>query len=149
MLSWAMDTILLAVALGTVAAALFWAFFSAFLRPRGKPWSAERATRGAPARERPAREGSGGLSARSCPVCKEALAPGWRVKSRVWKQQGQEKLMHIFGCGYCYPPNTEHERFCPVCGNLVPREGYLIARFFDTPARKHVHVLGCSGCRRG
>jgi hypothetical protein len=36
---------------------------------------------------------------------------------------------------------------CPVCGKEVPRDGYVIARMFDKPGRKHVHVLGCTGCR--
>jgi hypothetical protein len=31
----------------------------------------------------------------------------------------------------------------------VPKEGYLIARYFENPQRRHVHVLGCSGCRMG
>jgi len=85
---------------------------------------------------------------RSCPLCGEILVPGERVKSRVNPGKG-DKLMQIFGCPHCFPPNIECKRICPVCKKEVPREGYVIARLFESPGRRHVHVLGCSGCRRG
>ena len=83
---------------------------------------------------------------RTCPLCSEVLVADERVKTRVNPGKG-DKLMQIFGCPHCYPPNIECKRICPVCEKEVPREGYVIARLFENPGRKHVHVLGCSGCR--
>ncbi len=56
-------------------------------------------------------------------------------------------LAHMFGCRYCYPANPEHPRTCPVCSQEIPADGYVIARMFEKPGRKHVHVLGCTECR--
>ena len=89
-----------------------------------------------------------GVGARSCPVCGERLGPGALVKSKVYKSAGSDKVMYIYGCPYCWPENTRFRRICPVCEKVVPRDGYLIARYFERPERRHVHVLGCSGCRR-
>jgi hypothetical protein len=58
-------------------------------------------------------------------------------------------MMRIFGCPNCYPPNQRRQRVCPVCRTIIPREGYAIASLFEKPGRKHVHVLGCSACRKG
>ncbi len=44
-------------------------------------------------------------------------------------------------------------RICPVCGRALEPEGWVVARYFErpglggVPARRHVHVLGCAGCR--
>jgi hypothetical protein len=38
---------------------------------------------------------------------------------------------------------------CPVCNNVLPASGYVIARMFEKPGKKHVHVLGCTECRNG
>jgi hypothetical protein len=36
-----------------------------------------------------------------------------------------------------------------VCRQVLPPDGYLIARMFEKSGRKrrHVHVLGCTACR--
>ncbi|HPM72633.1 MAG TPA: hypothetical protein PLE25_06650, partial [Spirochaetales bacterium] len=68
---------------------------------------------------------------------------------KVYKSSGSDKVMYIYGCPYCWPENSEYRRVCPVCEKVVPRDGYLLARYFERPERRHVHVLGCSGCRRG
>jgi predicted amidophosphoribosyltransferase len=58
--------------------------------------------------------------------------------------------MRIFGCPHCWPAAPEkRDRLCPVCGGLIDPRGYAIARYFERPGRKHVHVLGCTGCRIG
>jgi predicted nucleic acid-binding Zn ribbon protein len=90
-----------------------------------------------------------GVGVRKCPVCGEMLVPGAMVKSKVFQRKGGDQMMQVFGCPYCWPDNTEYRRICPVCEKVIPRDGYLVARYFSGPNRRHVHVLGCSGCRRG
>jgi len=93
---------------------------------------------------------------KTCPVCGSLLAKGERVKSVVFAggvRSGAitEKMSNIFGCPHCYPANAKNPRICPVCGKVLPGDGYLVARMFENPAkpRKHVHVLGCTVCREG
>ena len=99
-----------------------------------------------------------------CPLCGTMLRRGETVHSVVFSggsatsttakpETGRggrpvDYLTHIFGCPYCHPANTEHPRKCPVCDDVVPADGYVIARMFDKPGRKHAHVLGCTECRR-
>lgn len=93
-----------------------------------------------------------------CPLCGTMLRRGETVHSVVFSGGTKAKdpdptrpadyLTHIFGCPYCHPANSKHPRKCPVCGKIVPDDGYVIARMFDKPGKKHVHVLGCTNCRR-
>lgn len=55
-------------------------------------------------------------------------------------------MMEIYGCPYCYPPNSRVKRICPVCKKELKNESIVIARVFIKPGQKHVHVLGCSDC---
>jgi hypothetical protein len=84
----------------------------------------------------------------TCPVCSAKLAPGELVKSSVFPSLtgGQDRLMHIRGCVYCL--NGERQRVCPVCGARLGAKDILVARMFERPRRAHVHVLGCSRCRK-
>jgi len=99
--------------------------------------------------------GGTGEKPRTCPLCGHVLLKGQRVKSLLFRggtEAGgvKEQVAHLLGCPFCYPPNREHKRVCPVCGSVLPPEGYLIARFFTRKGkkRKHVHVLGCTECRK-
>lgn len=87
-----------------------------------------------------------------CPICKSMLRRGERVHSVVFSKgksgRSQESIAHLFGCPYCYPANRQHPRICPVCSRTIRDEGYLVARMFERPGKKHVHVLGCTECRR-
>ena len=92
---------------------------------------------------------------RTCPLCGHVLLKGLRVKSLLFQggtEAGgvKEQVAHLLGCPYCYPSNRENDRVCPVCGTILPPEGYLIARFFTRKGKKkkHVHVLGCTECRK-
>lgn len=96
-------------------------------------------------------EGDGSAYHRECPLCASILAPGERVKSDIAPGKG-DRIMRIFGCGHCWPsgvssPTPSTPRLCPVCGRAVDAEGWVIARYFERPGRRHVHVLGCTGCR--
>lgn len=86
-------------------------------------------------------------SPKTCPVCSAKLAPGERVKSAAFPSLGgKDRMMHISGCVYCL--EGDRPRICPVCGSEITRDEILFARLFDKPGRSHVHVLGCSRCRR-
>ncbi|MBN2875928.1 MAG: hypothetical protein JXM71_12595 [Spirochaetales bacterium] len=141
-----MDDLVFATILASIGALLLWIFVTFAYAPY--------ASRKEHAQPRFVRDGSGtvrekGVGVRTCPVCGETLPPGALVKSKVFGKPGSDQMMHIFGCPYCWPDNTEYRRVCPVCEKVLPREGYLIARYFTKANHRHVHVLGCSGCRRG
>ncbi len=91
-----------------------------------------------------------------CPLCEKALQRGERVHSVVYNQ-GEDRLMNIYGCPWCYPghpagfrnPSPPRQRQCPSCGSPLKKGSFAIARVFERPGRKvHVHVLGCPSCRR-
>lgn len=99
--------------------------------------------------------GKNGKPPKTCPICGSLLLRGELVKSVVYQggvRTGNitEKMSRLFGCPFCYPANPGHPRICPVCGKVLADDGYLIARMFERPdrPRKHVHVLGCTNCRR-
>ncbi len=83
-----------------------------------------------------------------CPLCGTAMQGDEQLKSAVFPGK-KDRICHIFGCPHCHPyKEPQLSRTCPVCHGTVPAEGYLIARMFDrTDKRKHVHILGCTGCR--
>jgi hypothetical protein len=84
-----------------------------------------------------------------CPVCSAILNKGELVSSRAYPSLsgGRDRLMHIRGCYYCLNGNSI--RRCPVCGVSLRTNDYLIARMFERPQhRNHVHVLGCSHCKK-
>lgn len=141
-----MNDLVFAALLASIGAFLLWLFWALVYSPYAA--RKERASpRFVPDARGELREK--GVGARSCPVCGERLGPGALVKSKVYKSSGSDKVMYIYGCPYCWPENSEYRRVCPVCEKVVPRDGYLLARYFERPERRHVHVLGCSGCRRG
>ena len=85
-----------------------------------------------------------------CPVCETILGKGEQIKSALYPGES-DRICHIFGCPHCHPYLQDSvRRVCPVCKKTVPQEGYLIARLFERPNNKrHVHILGCTGCRVG
>ncbi|HTX71317.1 MAG TPA: hypothetical protein VMC79_00690 [Rectinemataceae bacterium] len=122
------------------------------------------------ARRRSARQGSGGrnggrygdpaggpaatgptqVTPGSCLLCGATLAAGERLKSDINPQSGpgrDGRIMRIFGCPQCWPATPARRRTCPVCGSALSADDWAVARYFERPGRKHVHVLGCSQCR--
>lgn len=83
-----------------------------------------------------------------CPICCTRLVDGAQIKSALFPGE-KDRICHIFGCPHCHPYKQESiNRKCPVCKKPLSQEGYLIARLFDRPNKKrHVHILGCTGCR--
>ena len=84
-----------------------------------------------------------------CPVCSARLLEGELVSSAAFPSLngGKDRFMHIRGCLYCL--RGDRNRVCPVCGLILRGKEILISRLFERPGRRsHVHVIGCSKCRR-
>ena len=84
-----------------------------------------------------------------CPVCSARLEEAELVSSLAFPSinGGKDRLMHIRGCHYCL--GGERERICPVCGTYLLDEEILVCRFYERPGRRaHIHVLGCSECKK-
>jgi hypothetical protein len=82
-----------------------------------------------------------------CPLCKTLLKPGERVHSVVYPGKG-DRLVEIYGCPYCYPPNSSYPRYCPSCKREIGQDELIFARQFDSAGKVHVHVNGCKSCMR-
>jgi len=86
---------------------------------------------------------------RTCPLCGAELGLEERVHSDITPPGQSDRIMRIYGCPHCWPAGPDkRDRICPVCKMVLPPEGYAVARYFEQPGRKHIHVLGCSNCRR-
>ena len=101
-------------------------------------------------KRRPPRRGTGEPGEpQVCPVCSARLEKGQLVKSHAFPSLtgGRDRFMHIRGCVFCLEGGRQ--RICPVCGAALGYKDILIARMFERPRRRsHVHVLGCSRCRK-
>ena len=82
-----------------------------------------------------------------CPLCKTLLKPGEKVHSVVYPGKG-DRLVEIYGCPYCYPPNQVYPRYCPSCKRELQHEELVFARLFESSGKVHVHVNGCRVCMR-
>ncbi|MBU0934821.1 MAG: hypothetical protein KKC64_04335, partial [Spirochaetes bacterium] len=137
-----MNDALFVVTLATIGVILVWLFYTLIFRPL--------AGRQEHRNSRFVKDSRGvehdkTIGTRSCPVCSMKLSPGMSVRSKLFTEKGNDRIMHVFGCPYCWPDNTAHQRTCPVCHQMIPRNGYLISRYFEDASHRHVHVLGCSG----
>jgi hypothetical protein len=100
-----------------------------------------------------------------CPLCGSGLKKGERVKSAAYPARpgsdgkypgGTEKMMEVYGCHHCIPPEGIEKRICPVCKKEVPLKGHVVGRYFipsknsngQKEKKNHLHVLSCTGCRR-
>jgi len=84
-----------------------------------------------------------------CPICSYRLDRGDLVKSLAFPSMtgGKDRLMYIRGCFTCLEKDVP--RRCPVCGEDLSVNDYLISRMFERPNRRnHVHVVGCNHCKR-
>ena len=87
---------------------------------------------------------------KTCPVCSAKLSKSELVSSEAFPSANgsEDRVMHIRGCVYCL--NGERERVCPVCGAVLEKDEILIARLFERIGRRtHIHVIGCTRCRKG
>jgi len=94
---------------------------------------------------------------KTCPICGSVLKKGEKIHSIVFtgkktsiKNVGGigsgDKVIHIYGCPYCYPIETGVKRICPVCKKEIPDSGYLIGRIWNRKGKIHLHILGCTQC---
>ncbi|HUX36482.1 MAG TPA: hypothetical protein VMV44_01150 [Rectinemataceae bacterium] len=90
----------------------------------------------------------GGPRPGNCTLCGSLLSHGESMKSDILPGQG-DRMMRIFGCPHCLGKEGERlPRFCPVCETQLGAGDHAIARYFERPGRKHVHILGCTICRK-
>lgn len=86
-----------------------------------------------------------------CPLCDSSLFVGENLISKVYRPMNvPDQLMVVMGCPHCYPHcEPGLKRICPVCHKEVAQNQSLTARLFNKSlGKKHVHVLGCSNCRK-
>lgn len=93
----------------------------------------------------------GPFAGRPCPLCNTRLEEGQRVQSVIYPGTG-DRIVEIYGCPNCHPrsgpPRTY--RICPVCRQELSPTDYVVGRMFErAEGRKHLHVLGCTRCRKG
>lgn len=70
------------------------------------------------------------------------------MRSDIFPGKG-DRLMRIYGCLHCLGAEAGRAaRFCPVCRAELGSGDHAIARYFESPRRKHVHILGCTICRK-
>ena len=84
-----------------------------------------------------------------CPVCSMQMLKGDLVKTEAFPSSpgSLDRLMHIKGCISCLQKDLP--RKCPVCGEKMSLDDYLISRLFERRnVKNHVHILGCSKCRK-
>ena len=84
---------------------------------------------------------------RQCPLCGSWLTTGERVRSVVFPGK-QEKLVHVFGCPFCYPQGKQAPRVCPVCKKELSADSFLVGILWEKPEKRHLHISGCTQCRR-
>ncbi|MDR1240191.1 MAG: hypothetical protein LBK27_08750 [Treponema sp.] len=127
-----------------IGIALLWFGHTLFFAPLGHIHSAYPRRR---RRERGPRETGVPGNPQTCPVCSARLEKGELVRSMAYPSfNGKDRLMHIKGCAWCL--EEDRPRICPVCGARLRGDETLVARIFERPDRSHVHILGCSRCRR-
>lgn len=91
---------------------------------------------------------------RDCPICGSPLQRGETVHSHLYPGK-PDGMMYIYGCPFCYKDHPrlkklkDVKRICPYCKTDIPEDGWVIARVFEKPEKTHIHVLGCTVCRKG
>ncbi|MCL2791817.1 MAG: hypothetical protein FWD87_01890 [Spirochaetaceae bacterium] len=95
-------------------------------------------------------EENGEKTSKFCPLCNSSLSKGENVKSKTYPASpgSSDTLMDVFGCPKCIPPVGKEDRVCPVCKKKIPKDGFVIGRYFIKPDKNHLHVLGCTLCRK-
>lgn len=84
----------------------------------------------------------------ACTLCGNLLSAGESMRSDILPGQA-DRLMRIYGCPHCLGEASERAaRRCPVCSSILGPNDHAIARYFERPGRKHVHILGCTICRK-
>ena len=85
----------------------------------------------------------------NCPLCGSGLQKGENMMSKVFRPMNvPDQRCIVSGCPHCYPVcESGVKRICPVCGQKVLSDGYLVARLFNkSGGKKHVMIVGCNSC---
>ncbi|MCL2139467.1 MAG: hypothetical protein FWH41_08060 [Treponema sp.] len=130
----------------TISAALFWFGYRLFA---GKLPAFAQHRKSQPIKQKPRNPLAAPGDPQVCPICSSKLEKGDLVSTLAFPSitGGRDRPMHIRGCMHCI--DGYMERSCPVCGALLGCNDILVARLFERPRRRsHVHVLGCSICKR-
>jgi hypothetical protein len=134
-----------------IAVLLLWFGYTLFFRIGGLPAFSGRGSK----RRIPKPRGIGNPGdPHTCPVCSAKLEEGELVKSLAFPSLngGEDRFMHIRGCIYCLEGELSLNRVCPVCGNMLDKDEVLVCRLYErkhiTRKRPHIHVIGCSCCKR-
>jgi len=94
-----------------------------------------------------------------CPLCGEGLIKGQTLKTKVIEIASassrsapkgvKENRAEVYGCPHCWPATKDHPRICPACRQKLGESDIVFARYFErNEGKNHLHVLGCSRCRR-
>ena len=84
-----------------------------------------------------------------CVICGSPLLKGESLHSKAFPGE-DERLVHVFGCPYCYGNSADKIRFCPVCKKRMPGDAYLVGKMWiKESGKRHLHVTGCTVCLYG
>lgn len=124
----------------TICLVLFFFAFQYFFSPNAPKYSKKTTT-----------QNNSSKKTSKCVICGSILQNGETLTSKIYpSSNGTDQRCIINGCPHCQPfckPGVF--RHCPVCGKIIPPEGYLIARMFiKKEGKNHVHVVGCSECHK-
>ena len=129
-----------------IGVALFWLGLTLFAKLGIHPrWWGTKKHKG---KKTEADDSPDGLN-KTCPVCSKKLSSGELVSSAAFPSTkgSKDRLMHIKGCVYCL--EGDRKRVCPVCGTVLEVNEILVARLFKrTGRRSHIHVIGCTHCKK-
>ncbi len=81
-----------------------------------------------------------------CPLCKQALYAGERIRSDQTEIGDVEVQTRIKGCPYCMGPTSRRARNCPVCKNKVAKDEVILAISDPRIDRLKLSIKGCKQC---
>jgi hypothetical protein len=81
-----------------------------------------------------------------CPLCKQPLMAGERIRSDQMEIGDIEVQTRIKGCPYCMGPASRRSRNCPVCKNKVAKDEVILAISDPRVDRLKLSIKGCKQC---
>jgi hypothetical protein len=113
----------LLIFIGISIALLFWMLFSLNIRSKTKVEEKPRAF---------------------CPICKNGLFSGQRIRSDVLEIGKTEVRTTLKGCQHCLDGNAK--RLCPVCKKKLAKNEFIIAFSDPQVDKKRLSIRGCKTC---